>query len=1023
MKILIIILFVFSSLMGCSRSNQELVDNLTNPDTGTTPDSDTDPDGDSVTDPDGDTDTNAGTNPGSSLGDGGGEDDDSDEVVDTPVPFAPFLLQFGQESSPRSPSPINNFSSDFCYDSAIDDSGVYCTGRTLSGHVGDTNGGLSDILVVKFSLEGELLWVKQLGKNSPEIDDSSKNDECHSIAVYGDYVYCGGYSGGNLAGENSSEDYDAVVVKMNKSDGEIIYVKQVTDVDVGKNNSQGDEIVTDIFVDASGIYCSGSTTSNFGETNSSTSSGPSHDVFLMKLVEDNSDPENIAVSVDWITQIGAVQELSNGGRGAEAASNYDVCEGISVYGDYVYCVGYTQGELGDTNPSIDDDILLLKVAKSDGAVAWIEQLGESFSTSASVDSSGRDEVTSIFVNASGIFIGGSTYGSFGETNAGQNDVLLMKLTEESDGSLSNVAGWVTQIGSETSSTKGFNSSNRDNCNNIFLDSTHIYCAGWTISSLGTANFGAWDAVVIKIDQSDGDVEWIKHINNKEDSEFSDGVADNTEYCYGVVANDDHVFCMGYTLSSIFEESYLGYDIFFAKLSKSDPATGVLEGTQLGKETYIENQGSYLSAGLNDMCHATFVDETYIYCAGESHGFWGDIPGGSRDVLVMKILKSDKSIVWLKQLGDSMGGASLESQACYAIAVDDTAVYCSGETKGDFGEVGVGDYDAFVLKLSKENGELEWIKQFGSTFLPGPTSGTDICEGLAVDDSAIYCAGGTTRDFGTGSGGNGDAMLMKLSKVDGEVIWYNQLGTTFDAEFGAGKSSGGDWFQSIAIDEHGIVCGGYTTGSMEETNAGSSDPLIVRFSKTDGSIDWVKQIGEESLSSKYSDVTDAGSGHEYCQTIALDGDKIYCGGYTTANLSEVTNGGWDVYVLKLLENREDPSTPTVSVEWLIQHGSASDDACEGIAVDDSGVYCAGITEGLLGDESFGGEDAFVMKVVDANSSSPMESPIINQLGSPGDEHCTSIALDIDGIYCGGYTDSDFAEIGAGNNDIFIWALNK
>ena len=81
------------------------------------------------------------------------------------------------------------------------------------------------------------------------------------------------------------------------------------------------------------------------------------------------------------------------------------------------------------------------------------------------------------------------------------------------------------------------------------------------------------------------------------------------------------------------------------------------------------------------------------------------------------------------------------------------------------------------------------------------------------------------------------------------------------------------------------------------------------------------------------------------------------GNTTGALPGYVNeGDYDVFVRKY-DVKGDAA-------WTMQFGSSAHDELLGIAVDASGVYAAGVTEGALpGQRSHGSDDAFVVKLAD------------------------------------------------------------
>ena len=88
-----------------------------------------------------------------------------------------------------------------------------------------------------------------------------------------------------------------------------------------------------------------------------------------------------------------------------------------------------------------------------------------------------------------------------------------------------------------------------------------------------------------------------------------------------------------------------------------------------------------------------------------------------------------------------GGDNSGYDYCESIAVDDEGnIFCAGYTYS-LGEVNGGNNDAFVMKLNS-SGAIEWVTQLGATTKVdgGENSGSDICNGVTVDDSGnvYYC---------------------------------------------------------------------------------------------------------------------------------------------------------------------------------------------------------------------------------------------------------------------------------------------
>ena len=104
-----------------------------------------------------------------------------------------------------------------------------------------------------------------------------------------------------------------------------------------------------------------------------------------------------------------------------------------------------------------------------------------------------------------------------------------------------------------------------------------------------------------------------------------------------------------------------------------------------------------------------------------------------------------------------------------------------------------------------------------------------------------------------------------------------------------------------------------------------------------------------------------------------------------------------------------------VAWTAQIGSPSDDRSYSVAVDASGnSYISGRTNGILGDSSAGGTDAFLTKF---NSSG--NEVWSSQIGTSGGDYSYSVAVDASGnSYISGYTSGVLGSSSAGGYDAFL-----
>lgn len=131
-------------------------------------------------------------------------------------------------------------------DITSDDTGVYVTGFTMGAFEGNKAFGFDDILLAKFSFDGETKWLRQWG--------TSGNDEGNTVAADSGSVYVSGRVNGDMDGEKRIKLDDAFISKFN-----LMGDKEWT-VIIG---TRGNDKATGIAVKGSNVYTAGSTGGQF----------------------------------------------------------------------------------------------------------------------------------------------------------------------------------------------------------------------------------------------------------------------------------------------------------------------------------------------------------------------------------------------------------------------------------------------------------------------------------------------------------------------------------------------------------------------------------------------------------------------------------------------------------------------------------------------------------------------------------------------------------------------------------------
>jgi len=264
-------------------------------------------------------------------------------------------------------------------------------------------------------------------------------------------------------------------------------------------------------------------------------------------------------------------------------------------------------------------------------------------------------------------------------------------------------------------------------------------------------------------------------------------------------------------------------------------------------------------------------------------------------------------------------------------------------------------------------QSKWIRQFG-------TSNDDQARAILAAGSSVYVTGWTVGELpGQKKVGRQDSYLRKYDP-DGKELWTRQ--------FDIGNYSEG---RAIAASASEVYLAGLTR-----------DDGFVRKFDANGKELWTRQIGTAS------------DADDQILAIALDATGIYVAGSTADVLPGQTSAGnADAFVRKY-----DPEGKEL---WTRQFGTSSFDQARGIAVNNSGVYVAGLTVGAMpGATSTGTHDVFVRKY-DAGGKELWT----HQFGTSNLDEVCGIAVDGSGVYVAGTTRGALqGQTNAGGADMFI-----
>ena len=279
-----------------------------------------------------------------------------------------------------------------------------------------------------------------------------------------------------------------------------------------------------------------------------------------------------------------------------------------------------------------------------------------------------------------------------------------------------------------------------------------------------------------------------------------------------------------------------------------------------------------------------------------------------DFYIVKV-DPDGKLLWAKTYGGPEG-----DEANSIAATNDSGCVICGQTR-NIGNVGNSDYDACILKISK-NGKLEWQKIYG-----GARYGNDYCRSIIQTRDGNYVFAGYTEKIandGNIYNFNGEILLVCLDK-NGKEIWHKIFG-------GAGT----DFADNIIELPVGYIIGGFTNSYSNSTD------IYLLKCNTLGELIWVKAYG-----------TYLGKAAE---KIAITKDQGYIVlAYGSAHGEEFDD---DIYLMKI--------NATGDTLWTKSYGNLYSDHGSGILEEIDGFIIAGTTE-----ESFDGNSNMFLLKTDEN----------------------------------------------------------
>jgi hypothetical protein len=376
----------------------------------------------------------------------------------------------------------------------------------------------------------------------------------------------------------------------------------------------------------------------------------------------------------------------------------------------------------------------------------------------------------------------------------------------------------------------------------------------------------------------------------------------------------------------------------------------------------------------DLIRAMDVDVA-VYCGGETSGqFPGQSRWGTGDDRDGFLRKY--SLLGEHEWTRQIGTSSYDIVT--DVAVDGAGrIYAFGITAGAFpGEANLGDVDIFVACFSDDGTNL-WTRQYGTTGTENRVYGTIAGEQLVVTANTTGALPGEVFRGGL------DVVVLMLDSVTGDLRG--------SVQFGTGKI---DYPGGVGVADNAILVGGNTFGSL---GSGGGVSFVRAMDLATGAELWTRQFGYD--------------GGDQIDAVEVSGSSVFVGGRTRGAVAGSTNQGRnDVFVCRFETDG--------SVSWEKSFGGVSDDRLNAISNGPAGLYIAGQSDGTLFGGASLGHLAGFRGTLDASDGSVLE-----EFHAPVDgiEQFYAVAQTADSVLTGGRIANaalpGFEPLGSGDSVLF------
>jgi uncharacterized repeat protein (TIGR01451 family) len=346
----------------------------------------------------------------------------------------------------------------------------------------------------------------------------------------------------------------------------------------------------------------------------------------------------------------------------------------------------------------------------------------------------------------------------------------------------------------------------------------------TTGAYQTNNEGNYDAFVTKLNPTGTALVYSTYLGGT-----------SYDYGYGVAVDGaGNAYITGYTYSTDFpttpgayQPNYAGnYDAFVTKLNPT--------GTALVYSTYLGGTNTDYGYGVavDGAGNAYITGYTSSTNFPTTPGAYQTSNAGNGDAFITKLNPTGNGLVYSTYLGGTSDDYG------YGVAVDGAGnAYITGRTSstnfpttpGAYRTSYAGNGDVFVTKLNPTGNGLAY-----STYLGGTQY--DYGFGVAVDGAGNAYITGTTLStnfpttpgaYQTNYAGDGDVFVTKLNPTGTALAYSTYFGGTSDDDgWGVAVDGAGNAYITGSTYSTNFPT---TTGAYQNSNAGSNDAFVAKFS--------------------------------------------------------------------------------------------------------------------------------------------------------------------------------------------------